>query len=162
MANNINLKGLFFNDLSKLHDFGPVMTAPKLEELHISGGLWKNANLESLYPIGEMLKLKYLSLMYVDIADNSLAPLYNLTSLRELRLTEETYETEMYAELAARLPNTKCKCFQGYVVDELGGERSIRIVGKRKPNLDPIKNSERIKRYTQEFEQLIQAYKDKL
>lgn len=163
MTNNINLKGLFINDFSKLHRLDLLDTAKSLNEFHLSGGMWKNTKIETLIPIGKLRNLEYLSLNFVDIVDNDITPLFNLTNLKELRLSEETYEMEKYAALAARLINTECECFKGYIIskdsDLYDDGKTVRIVGKRKPRLNHIKSAEKFEMYIAEFENYKKMYK---
>lgn len=164
MTNNVNLKGMFINDFSKLHNLDHLETAPSLKEFHLSGGMWKNAKIETVNPIGKLKKLESLSLNYVDIIDNDITPLFNLTNLKELILTEKTYEMEIYAALAARLLNTECECFKGYIFDKdndlIDDGKTVSIVGKRKPRLNHIKSAEKFDAYLREFESYKERWKE--
>ena len=127
------------NNIDDLKNF------PKVKQLHITN--LKQNNFE------------YLLLIFTKILDDDITPLFKLTKLKQLRLTEETYNTETYAALAAKLPNVQCECFKGYIVEDnpIDG-KDIRIVGKRKPTLNKIKDRDKIEKYLKEFEILKNKY----
>ena len=157
MSNNLCLEGLYFNDMSKLRDVSDLETGTTLRELHISGGMWKNATIESLAPIGKLHGLRHLSLQLLNIVDNDPTPLQRLTSLQTLSLDENLFEMSAYAELAATLPHTSCECFNGYIVDASEDGKDIRIVGKNKPRLNPNKQTDTLAKYLHEFNALTRA-----
>jgi len=162
MSKNKNLKGIFINDMSKLCNLKDIESGASLNEFHISGGMWKNAKIETLRPIGTLKNLEYLSLINIDILDNDITPLFYLEKLKILRLDERDFDSEIYASLAVNLEKTECDCFKGYVKnDPYGDGKDVWIVGKKKPRLNPIKDAEKIQKYICEFEELKSHYKNK-
>ena len=157
MSNNSALEGLYIDDMSKLHELSDLKTGTMLRELHISGGMWKNAKIDSLAPIGKLHRLQGLSLQLLKVLDNDVTPLLKLTSLRTLSLDENMFEMAAYAELAVKLPHTSCECFKGYIVEASNDGKDIRIVGKNKPRLHPNEQKDTLAKYLHEFNALVSA-----
>jgi hypothetical protein len=158
MSGNDSLKGIYINDFKKLHNISILGTAHSLEEFHLNGGMYKNAEIEDLKPLSNLINLNCLSLMDVNVKDDDLTPLFSLKKLKILRLTECTYPVEVYAKLAAKLPETSCECFKGYVNQTFDEEKDIQIVGKRKPALNSKKNKDRLEKYISNFDELVSKY----
>lgn len=155
MSKNGELTAIYINHLSKVKDFYELKTASALKELFITGGMWKKGEINSLKSIGLLKNLEYLGLIYLSIMDNDISPLFNLKALKKLRLDENDFLVEFYAQLAAELPNTECECFKGFVENSTYNDgKDIWIVGKRKPRLNKINDASRINKFIKEFENL--------
>ncbi|MBY0479012.1 MAG: hypothetical protein K2Q24_15295 [Chitinophagaceae bacterium] len=159
MSKNRELRAIYLSDLSKVKDFDELTSANALKELFITGGMWKKIEINSLKSIGKLENLEYLGLVYLYIIDNDISPLFKLQNLRKLRLDEKDFPVEYYAMLAAKLPNTDCDCFKGFIENsDYGKGKDTWIVGKRKPRLNKTKDALKIKQFIQEFEILKSKY----
>lgn len=61
--------------------------------------------------------------------------------------------------LTAKLPNVDCPVFVPYIAFDNMDGKSVAIVGKRKPWLDPEKDAKRIEKYKKQFEDFVNKYK---
>lgn len=159
MSNNRELRGIYLSDFSKVKDFDELITAKALRELFITGGMWKKFEINSLKSIGKLENLEYLGLVFLNVIDNDISPLFKLQNLKKIRLDESDFPVEYYAMLAAKLPNTDCDCFKGFIENSNNSDgKDIWIVGKRKPKLSKTKDALKIKKLIQEFEILKSNY----
>ncbi len=85
----------------------------ELEMLGIDGSMWTTQKVESLEPLKDLHKLKYLSLTNARVRHGGLAPLLDVKSLIHLK-TALWYPAEEFASLRAGLPLLK----YGTPVDE--------------------------------------------
>jgi hypothetical protein len=98
------LRTLYLDDMKTL-DLATLPELPRLEALHVGGGMTSALKLSSLGPLARLRNLRHLTLSNVRPRDGSLAPLHVLTGLRELFLPN-FFEVEECARLAAALPET--------------------------------------------------------
>lgn len=161
------LEVLVLQDIPKLRDLSALETQIHLQALELAGNLGSlspKAKFDTLEPVGRLTNLNELCLKNISVFEDGLRPVANCKQLRNLSVPN-TFETENYAYLAAKLPNTSCTHFSAYItvkrVDEDGNTRPCAmVIGKRKPFLDPIQDKERLNNYIENFERLYQKNLD--
>jgi hypothetical protein len=152
-----NLTGLRLLALShcpKVHDLGPIAALKNLEILDLSGGMWSTFRPDTLEPLRHLHKLRGLSLKAIGVKDQSLAPIAGLEKLEELELSNQ-FPTEEYARLSVALPHIQCTHFSPYLDFGAGGDANqVMVTGKGKPVLSLPKDTARLERYVQRFEEM--------
>jgi hypothetical protein len=162
LKKNDNLRKLSVRDFSKISNINEIQNAKELVSLSLEGGMWKPLKIDSLNPLIHLKKLKWLRLMQIKVADESLEPISSLNNLKKLEISNQ-FPTKEYANLTVKLPKTECSMFQPYqeveIKDEYGNLVYDRmIIGKRKPFLLSKKDQTRIEKYEKEFEKLKNNY----
>lgn len=167
MSKNYALKGLSINDFSKLRSIDDIATAPNLEFLDFGNMVWSTLVLDSLKPLTNT-KLKYLTFSAKKIVDNDLTPIGNILTLEELSFPTNLFEVEQIANITAKLEHLESHSLGAYhkidnpIEWETGNGIKMKdtfIHGKGKPFLDSNLDKNRIKKYVQEFEQMLNKYK---
>lgn len=103
---NINwLTTLNLEQLNKVSDFTDLAGMTALEGLGLDGSIWTAQNIDSLQPIGQLTRLKYLTLTNTRAKDKSLDPILNLRELVRFNSSRNYPETEF--EKLKCLPNLK-------------------------------------------------------
>jgi len=156
------LDALALIDTSKASDLSPVAALKKLRAFEFSGSptLSSKNTAESLRPLGELKALEELRLKNLKVVNGGLQPLAACSSLKRLSVAN-TFPTEDYAFLAAKLPKVSCRHFAATVpVDgnAIGEGIDTMVVGKRKPFLSSSKDADRIHKYETQFEKLKAKY----
>jgi hypothetical protein len=157
MSNNVQLKGLYFNNLMKVTALDGIEYAPSLTELHIEQGPDVKLFLETLTPLMDCNNLKKINIYISGILDGSAVPILKMKSLKEANFMNDLFETEQFAMMAAKLhdvvrPNKPYK-----ICDHLDFESKVMVVGKKKPWLKI--NSKKLKQYEDEWNEYIEKYK---
>jgi len=165
LKRNKNLRKLSIRDFSKISNIAEIQSAENLVSLSLEGGMWKPLRIDSLKPLINLKKLQYLRLMQIKVADESLEPIAELNNLKTLEISNQ-FPTKEYANLAVKLSKTDCSMFQPFHKVEIKGEDGkliydTMIIGKRKPFLLSTKDSERIRKYENQFEKLKKKYLEK-
>jgi Leucine-rich repeat (LRR) protein len=154
------LRGLSIVDLKRLREIDELQKCTWLEQLYIGGGIVPEnyMQLQSLESLRTLQNLVYLHLGNVRVLEKGLEPIGNLKNLQELD-TNYLFDTEDYARLSVLLKNTKCDAFAPFVkLKHPIGDKDIRIVGKRKPFLNSVRDKERIEEYVVKFKKLQEKY----
>lgn len=167
MNRNFALKGLSINDFSKLHSINDIVTAPNLEFFDFGNMVWDKMILDSLKPLAKT-KLKYLRFNAKKIIDNDITPIGKIMTLEELHFPTKLFEMEQIAWLTAKLDKVKSSSLGPYHrIDKPIEWKSCSgvkmkdtfIHGKGKPFLDSNIDRNRINKYVQEFEQMVDKYR---
>jgi hypothetical protein len=157
LSKNRSLKGLSFDDFTRMHDISQIALSPCLEELQFGDVIWSKYILNTLEPLEACQSLKNLAFSAKKILDNRIEPLAALKGLGRLRFPANQFSTEQVAWLKAHLPSTvESEQLQPYVKYDhpipMGGKnKDILIVGKGKPWLDPVQDRKRMERYVEQF-----------
>lgn len=160
------LKGLSFDDFTRLHDLSDLENAKNLSELWFGDKVWNKYKLESLEPISSLSQLKELSFSAKKIEDGRIEPIASLIQLDSLSFPGNLFTTEQVAWLRAKLPDTvKSKVLHPYwTIDkpiEMGGKaKDTFIVGKRKPFLDSNADKTKIEKYVQGFNSRVSWFRN--
>ena len=157
-----NLKGLRLLALShcpKVRDLGPVSALTNLEILDLSGGMWSTFRPDTLEPLGQLGKLRGLSLKAIRVRDQSLSPVGKLTQLQELELSNQC-PTEEYARLSVALPHVQCTHFSPYFsFTARQYARQVMVTGKGKPVFSLPEDAARLDRYVQRFREMQESFR---
>jgi Leucine-rich repeat (LRR) protein len=160
MSKNPKLKLLSIEDFKRLNQIDPIETCRSLEELHLTGGIWTNLNIDTLGPIKHLQNLKILGLSTIKLKDESLEPISHIKGLLDLKLSNQ-FPTEEFARLSVTLPQTKCDYFQPYVkLDDPIDGKDIMVIGKRKPFLNSSTDIKKLQKYEEKFRELQEIYID--
>lgn len=157
-AGNTSLKGLGFDDFTRLHDLSELAGAPALRELHFGDKIWNKYVLNTLEPVGRCARLKSLTFSAKKIADGRIEPLAHLTQLEHLEFPAYQFTTRQVAWLKARLPaSIESRVLAGHwridkPLQHKGKNKDTIIVGKGKVRLvDSEKDRALLERHIDEF-----------
>ena len=165
------LEGLQFENFTRLHALDDLETGSALQELNFGDALWNTPVFDSLSPLATLGSLKRLSFNARRINDCRIQPLASLPQLDWLAFPPNLFTTSQVAWLRARLPesvqsNVVGPLFRlGPVKNVVDGtvtelDKNVLVVGKRKPALSSRRDDARIHRYVEEFERLVQRFRD--
>ncbi len=158
MSRNKSLKALGIYDFSRLHSLENIQTAPNLEYFAFGNKVWDTAELESLEPLARC-NCRHVEIYCKKLYDSSPVPLLNMRNL-EFFNGNNYFTTEQIAWFVAHRPdikgNTMCACHEMKSDDEC----IVWISGKRKPSLIKGKDDERIRRYCDSFNALVEKYRN--
>jgi hypothetical protein len=165
------LVGLQFENFTRLHALDDLRTAVTLEELHFGDALWNTSVYDSLSPLAALTSLRRLTFNARRLDDGRIQPLASLRSLQSLGFPANLFTTSQVAWLRARLPESvqshvlgplmplgPIKNLSDNTVTEL--DKNVLVVGKRKPALSSRRDGARIQKYVDEFERLVQRFRD--
>lgn len=153
-----SLKGLAFDDFTRMHDLSDLEHASSLQELHFGDLIWNKYILNSLSPLAVCKKLKHLSFSAKKVLDGRIEPIASLQSLERLDFPTNLFTTEQVAWLKAHLPPTvESRVLAAHwklaqPIPFNGKDKDILIVGKRKPFLDSTRDGQRLERYMSQFD----------
>lgn len=158
------LRGLQFDDFSKLDRLDDLARATSLDTLVFGNAVWNKFACASLEPLAGLSGLKALAFNAKAIADGRLTPLAALTGLDELDFPTNLFRTEQLAWLRARLPASvnatvlqACRPLR-QALKLRGKSLDVLLCGKGKPFLSSTDDAARIARHAAEFEALVQRY----
>ena len=161
-----SLKGLSFDDFTRMHDISQIPKSPVLEELSFGNMVWPKYILNTLDPIKGCSNLKYFSFSAKKLLDNRIEPVANLKKLKYLEFPSNMFSTEQVAWLKAHLPPTvKSPVLKPYwqienALEISGKQKDTFIVGKRKPFLDSVRDKKRVEKYVKQFNEMCQWYSE--
>ncbi|MBP2643775.1 MAG: internalin related protein [Firmicutes bacterium] len=101
LSKNPNLKGISFDDFTRMHTLEEIPLAPNLEELYFGDKVWNKYILDSLEPLSRAEKLKKIIFSAKKINDNDITPLAKIKNLERLEFTSNLFSTEQIAWLTA-------------------------------------------------------------
>ena len=153
-----DLEVLSLSNTPKATDLGLISRLKKLRVLAFSGSVtgWGHNTANSLEPLVHLNELESLDLRGFRVRKGGILPLSDCKKLRRLAVSN-TFPTEDFAYLAAKMPNTLCRWFRGahsWSNSPIGVGADTWITGKRKPVLDSRVHNDRIRKYWYEFEQM--------
>ena len=165
------LVALRFENFTRLHALDDLATGRTLQELDFGDALWNTPVFDSLSPLAALTSLRRLSFNARKITDGRIQPLASLPQLDWLGFTANLFTTPQVAWLKAHLPESvrsnvvgplfhlgSIKNLSDGSVTELG--KNVLVVGKRKPALNASRDAARIQRYVEEFDRLVQRFRD--
>lgn len=167
LAATPKLRGLEFEDFSRLRDLEDLRNAVALEELTFGDKVWMKNSVASLEPLRGLASVRSLWFALKKIDDGRIQPLAGLQGLGLLRCPSNLFTTEQLAWLRARLPDA----VRGSVLQpiemlarpiEIAGSpsRDVLVMGKRKPFLSSTADASRIQRYVDNYWRLVERYRD--
>jgi hypothetical protein len=160
MVGNNSLMGLEFECFTRMHILNDIISALYLKELCLSRGIaLGNYSIKTLRPLINCKSIETLSFdTFID--DHDPLPLLKIPTLKNLFFPCNMFTTEEIANLTAKLPDVRCNAFAPYIAYDNMCGKSVAVVGKRKPWLDPEKDASRIEMYKKQFETLVEKYKN--
>ena len=159
------LRGLNFDDFTRVHDLSDLRTAAGLEELEFGNKVWPKFVCRSLDPLKSLARLRRLTFSGKRVEDGRIEPLAALRKLEYLGFPSNLFTTEQVAWLRARLPEAATGPFlepiRVFPREPEGAlrETDVLVVGKRKPWLNSEKDAERIQRYVDDFRRMVADFK---
>ena len=160
LAKTPNLRGLEFEDFTRLRDLDDLGNAVAIEELSFGDKVWVKATVASLEPVGVVTTLRRLSFALRKIEDGRIQPLANLRLLERLDCSSILFTTEQLAWLRAHLPDSTqsrvlapIEQFDKPLPNPKGNraDRDVLVMGKRKPFLNSLVDADRIQRYVTDY-----------
>lgn len=157
-----NLRGLHFEDFTRLNVLDDLAAGSSLEELAFGNAVWVTSVYATLDPLAGLGRLRDLNFSAKRILDGRIQPLASLTKLESLSFPTKLFTTEQCAWLRARLPDSAT----GRVLEPLmkldkplvNGKDTL-VIGKRKPWLNSATDGERIAGYQAKFWQLVEEFR---
>ncbi|WP_096153550.1 MULTISPECIES: hypothetical protein [Bacillus] len=159
MTENNSLEGLYISDFTRLHSLDGIKNAPKLERLYFGDAVWNTSVLNDLKAL-ENSRLKEFHFAGKAIKEEDITIYTKMPNLERLNFRTNLYTTEQLAWLVANLPNVQGYSLNPYVKfnDVNSTEKDILICGKRKPFLSSEKDEMKIRKYVDEFEQMVEQF----
>ena len=162
MENNLALKGICLYDFTRLKSLSGIEKAPALVWFNYGDIVDSRATIES-YKLFADTSVEYLIFSGKKIEDDDLSFLENMPSLKEFNFPTNHYSTEKVAWIVANFPNLKGYALKSMIEFDVreGKEvwQEVLIIGKRKPYLKVYGNEDRIKRYDDKFNSLVEGYR---
>lgn len=165
LSKNIKLKGLSFDDFTRMHTLEEIPLAPVLEELYFGDKIWNKYIVDSLKPLAMANSLKRLSFSAKKIIDGDITPLAEIKKLQEVDFPSNLFTTRQVAWLAAKRSDTCSRNFAPYIKLKTpleypkGALKDLLVVGKRKPFLNSQKDKFKVAKYEQEFVAAVDYYR---
>mgnify|MGYP002078667306 FL=1 len=162
-AKNPNLTVLSFHNFVHLQDLSDLASAKALQILDFGNAASGASYVESLSPIGEIATLKELAFNPKKISDNKAAPLLKLSNLHSLEFSNRLFSSEKIAWLKARLhQGIQSDRLQPYILVDSILNKDCMVTGKGKPFLHSVHDAQKLSRYVQNFERLVDYYRENL
>ncbi|MGB0129186.1 MAG: hypothetical protein WBP72_16215 [Rhodocyclaceae bacterium] len=159
------LRGLHFDDFTKLTDLRDLESATSLDTLVFGNAVWNKFAVETLDPLAALGKtLRRLAFSVKSIGDGRIAPLASLGALEELDLPSNLFTTGQLAWLRAHLPatveSTAIEPFRrlSQPLMRRGKPLDVLICGKGKPFLSSQDDAAKIEGYVAEFRQMVDQF----
>jgi len=159
------LRGLCFEDFSRLDGLGDLAHATTLAELDFGNAINVKFQPETLEPLAALTSLRSLCFNARSIRDGRIQPLGKLTGLRELDTSKRLFTTEQLAWLRARLPQVESKVLAPFrrLRQPLllkGKQCDVIVNGKGKPFLSSEIDASKLSRHVAEFEAMVRRFTD--
>jgi hypothetical protein len=164
LSRNSKLRGLRFDDFTRLHDLRDVSGGGALKELEFGDLIWSTSVFDTLEPLAALTGLESLRFDAKRITDGRVQPLGELRSLRSLRFPPNQFTTRQVAWLRARLPGSLQSPSLEPVLTmrqplQLHGKpRDVRLVGKQKPFLHSVLDAPRVEKHVTEFWRMVDEF----
>lgn len=156
MSKNQELIRLEIEDFTRLHTLEDIVSAPSLRCLDFGDTVWSTSKFDSLEPLAKST-CEWVSFNCAKILDNNVSYLAKIPNLKYLDFKSNLFTTEQIAWLVAHLSGVQGRVLGAYYDWD---EKEIIICGKRKPILTRGKDDERIKRYADKFDKLVEKYRN--
>jgi hypothetical protein len=169
LAKTPKLRGLEFEDFTRLKDLEDLRNAVAVEELSFGDKIWVKASVASLEPVGTVKTVRRLSFALRKVEDGRIQPLANLTMLERVDCSSNLFTTEQLAWLRAHLPDT----VEGRVLAPVeqfdkplpnpnghGPDRDVLVMGKRKPFLNSHADAGKLQRYVDDYWTMVARFRE--
>jgi hypothetical protein len=165
MSRNFALKGLYISDFKRLHSIKNIETAPGLEIFQIDYAICSTMVIDSLKFLSNT-GIRDLKFYGMKIEDEDFSFVTEMKYLEVFDFGSDLLPTEKVAWIVANRPD-----IQGYSLRSIQefwyyndqtkecDKPGVFVVGKRKPTLTRGENDEKIEKYMQNFNLLVNKYK---
>lgn len=151
-----SLRVLLLFDVQPLADLESIATARGLVGLSLCGGFTRTLRLETVEPLARLRHLRELELLNVRLPAGGVRALEACRELRHLSLSDQ-HDFSDFAYLAATLPAVEQTDLSPFWVTNEDAQ-TVRIRGRRKPELSAVSDADRIAKYVAEYERLKMEY----
>jgi len=164
LRRNSLLRGLAFDDFSKLKDLSDLATAVGLQELEFGNIIWNKAQFDSLAPLAGLTRLQSLRFNAKVIGDGDIAPLATLSGLRAMSFPPPLFERAQLAWLRARLgPGVASEVLQSHrplpaFAGKMGRVKDIQLCGRGQRCLDARLDADKIAAHVVGFDALVAGF----
>ena len=162
------LRGLEFEDFTRLRDLEDLRNAVAVEELSFGDKVWVKASMASLEPLTAVETVRRVSFALRKIDDGRIQPLGQLAALERLDCPSNLFTTEQLAWLRAHLPDT----VEGRVLAPIqqfdkplpspnanGPGRDVLVMGKRKPFLNSQADASKVQRFVDDYWKMVSRFR---
>ena len=161
LAATPRLRGLSFEDFTRLHALDDLAAGASLEELRFGDKVWTTSVFASLAPLQSLSRLRRLDFDARRIDDGRVQPIASLPSLEVVDFPLRMFTTEQCAWLRAHLPPSVSgrALVPALSLSKAIGKKDTFIIGKGKPFLDSKADANRIARYAEAFWALVEDFR---
>lgn len=160
MSQNKNLMGIALYDFTRLNSLDGIQNAPNLKHLVFGDMVWSTSSLVDIEPIRN-LGIESFEFGGKKIENYDISIYKTMPNLRHLEFGFKFHTMDENAQILAHNPQVSGASLVPYHEWTCEGKKYIMISGKGTPNmLDPKKDADKIKRYTEKFHKLIEKYKN--
>ena len=161
LARTPALRGLHFDDFTKLSRLDDLALATSLDTLVFGNAVWNKFAVDTLDPLAALgATLRHLAFNAQSIGDGRIQPLAQLTALHSLEFPTHLFSTEQIAWLRAHAP----AALASSALDPLlrlksplmrrGKALDVLIAGKGKPFLSSQTDAAKVAQFVDSFQQL--------
>lgn len=157
------LRGLCFNDFTRLQRLDDLAHATMLAELNFGNATEARFQPETLQPLTALRQLRSLHFNAKSIRVGRIQPLGELVGLTEFDTPSRLFTTEQLAWLRARLPQVKSEALEPFYrlhrpLHLKGKNCDVLVNGKGKPLLSAANDASRLARYADEFAAMVRRF----
>lgn len=160
MSKNEQLRTLVIDSCKKLTKTPTLLdTAPALETVWYLGGAESNHPMASLQGFSHLPAIKEIRLQDIRLKDRCLDFLDTIPTLEIFDFEPSMFTTNEIAWMKAKYPQLGGDFLRAYGPAYPGSKSWIRISGSRKPELQLPKEQERLDKYIQAFDEMVEQYR---
>ena len=160
MERNEKLSGLSIYDFSKLHSVVKVATAPYLNYFSIGNRVWPKMEIESLKPLIHS-QITHFGWWGAKILDNDYLCLAD-SRIKKLDMFIRHFTIDELARLVANIPDLTGEITKPYKecsIIESGEKTTYYLLCKGKRKLIKGKDDDKLKKYLEDYNSLVEKYK---
>jgi len=159
------LRGLCFEDFSRLGKLDDLACATSLAELDFGNAIHAKFQPETLDPLSSLANLRSLGFNAKSIRDGRIQPLAKLAALTEFATSKRLFAAEQLAWLRTRLPQVRSDVLAPFTrlkqaLTIKGKKLDVMVNGKGKPFLSSDVDAAKLARHVAEFEAMMRRFKD--
>lgn len=160
MKNNKELNGLSIYDFSKLHSIEKVATAPNLHYFSIGNCVWSKMKIDSLKPLTHS-QITHFGWWGDKILDGDYLCLAD-SRIKRLDMHIAHFKLDELAQLVASIPNLTgevVKPYKEFTVTTSEEKTTYYILCKGRQSLIKGKDDDKLKKYLEEYNSLVEKYR---
>ena len=160
MTNNICLKGLALYDFSRLHTFDKIEFAPDLEYFAAGNRVWSKMEIASLKPLINST-VTHFGWSGYKVRDNDYMCL-SRSNIVEIDMSIRRFTMEELARIITSIPNLRGTITRPYTEGSIIKEHvktTYYFLCKGKRTLIKGKDDDKLKKYLEDFERLLEIHK---